>query len=291
MQVCMRLLKGRPSTYYQMIGKRLGEKCTLQGVHFLFAFHDKINLLWRTQTLQDQLELIKQLQAIDSALKNLEKAKLDFPKRINQLEKEFEKKKQSLEKGKTSFEETQKERRKKEQDLSRELERLQKSQDKLALVKTNKEYQAALKEIDDIKQHNNDIETEILLFMEKTDTLAKKVKQEEGEYQKWFQEFEKQKKTLTAELEKSNQEFQNQQALRNKCIENIEPDLIKKFEMIKERRQGLAVVSIQDGLCTGCNINIPPQKVLEIRKSKHIMQCPFCNRLVYFEEHKEGDTV
>jgi hypothetical protein len=128
--------------------------------------------------------------------------------------------------------------------------------------------------------------------MEKTDTLAKKVNQEEGEYQKWFQEFEKTKETLNAELEKSNQELQNQQALRNKILENIEPDLIKKFEMIKERRQGLAVVSIQDGLCTGCNINIPPQKILEIRKSNHaIMQCPFCNRIVYFEEHKGGDTV
>jgi predicted nucleic acid-binding Zn-ribbon protein len=242
--------------------------------------------------LQDQLELIKQLQAIDSAFRNLEKIKLEFPKKINQLEKEFEKKKQSLEKGKTFFEESKKEKHKKEQDLSRELERLQKSQDKLALVKTNKEYQAALKEIDDIKQHNSDIETDILLLMEKTDALAKKVKQEEGEYQKWFQEFEKKKETLNAELEKSNRELQNQQTLRNTILEKIDPDLIKKFEMIKERRQGIAVVSIQDGLCTGCNINIPPQKILEIRKSNHaIMQCPFCNRIVYCEEHKGGDTV
>jgi len=242
--------------------------------------------------LHDQLELIKQLQAIDSTLKNLEKIKLDFPKKINQLEKEFEKKKQSLEKGKTSFEEAQKERRKKEQDLNRELERLQKSQDKLALVKTNKEYQSVLKEIDDIKRHNSDIETEILLFMEKIDALAKKIKQEEGEYQKWFQEFEKKKATLNAELERSNQELQNQQALRNTILEKIEPDLIKKFEMIKERRQGIAVVPIQDGLCTGCNINIPPQKILEIRKSNHaIIQCPFCNRIVYFEEHKFENSV
>jgi uncharacterized protein len=241
--------------------------------------------------LEDQLELIIQLQAIDTVLTNLQKTKLDFPKKINQLEKEFEKKTQSFEKGKTSFEETQKEKRKKEQDLSRELERLQKSHDKLALVKTNKEYQAALKEIEDIKNHNSDIETEILLFMEKTDTLAKKVKQEEGEYQTWFQEYEKKKKSLNAELEKSDQELNNQQALRNTLLEKIEPDLIKKFELLKERRQGVAVVSIQEGLCTGCNINIPPQKILEIRTSDHaIIQCPFCNRIVYFEEHKEEDT-
>ena len=241
--------------------------------------------------MDDQLELIKKLQAIDSALKNLEKTKLDFPKKINQLEKEFEKKKQSFKKGKTSFEEAQKEKLKKEQDLNRELERLKKSQEKLALVKTNKEYQAALKEIEDLKKHSNDIETEILLFMEKTDTLSTTVKQEEGEYQKWSQEFKKKKETLNAELEKATLELQNHQALRTTVIENIEPGLIKKFEMIKERRQGLAVVSIQGGLCTGCNINIPPQKIIEIRKSNHaIMQCPFCNRIVYFEEHNDEDT-
>ena len=242
--------------------------------------------------MQDQLELLKQLQAIDSALKKLEKVKLDFPKRIHQLEKEFAKKQQSLEKGKTSLEEVQKERRKKEQELSREFERLQKSQDKIGLVKTNKEYQAALKEIDEIKQHNSDIETEILIVMEKIDILEKTVRQEELEYQKWLQESEKQKETLHAELEKSNQELQNQQTLRKAILENIEPDLIKKFEMIKERRQGLAVVSIQDGLCTGCNINIPPQRILEIRKSNNaIMNCPFCNRIVYFEEHNSGNDL
>jgi predicted nucleic acid-binding Zn-ribbon protein len=241
--------------------------------------------------LEDQLELIIQLQSIDSVLANLQKNKLDFPKKINQLEKEFEKKKQAFEKGKTSFEEAQKEKRKKEQDLSRELERLQKSQDKLSQVKTNKEYQSALKEIEDLKLHNSDIETEILLFMEKTDSLAQKVKEDEREFLAWFQEFEKKKKTLNADLEKSDQELQNQQALRNTLLEKIEPALIKKFEMIKERRQGLAVVSIKAGLCTGCNINIPPQKILEIRTSNHaIMQCPLCNRIVYFEEHKEKMT-
>ena len=241
--------------------------------------------------MQDQLEFLKQLQTIDNILKKLEKARLDFPKRLSQLEKECERKKQWLEKEKASFEEAQKERRKKEQDLSRELERLQKSQDKLTLVKTNKEYQAALKEIDEIKQHNSNLETDILLFMEKTDTLAREIKQAEAEYQKWFKEFEKQKEALNAEMEKSEQEFQNHHQLRSTIVEKIEADLIKKYEMIKERRQGLAVVSIQEGLCAGCNINIPPQKILEIRKSVNdIMNCPFCNRIVYFEESRSANN-
>jgi len=34
MHMCMRLLKGEPLAYYHIIGKRPGEKCTPQGVHF-----------------------------------------------------------------------------------------------------------------------------------------------------------------------------------------------------------------------------------------------------------------
>ena len=241
--------------------------------------------------MPDQLELLKQLQLIDNMVKNLEKLQLDFPKKIIQLEKEGEKKRQLFEKEKSSLDTIQKEKRKKELELKQEIERLKKSQDKLFQVKTNKEYQAALKEIEEIKQHNSDIETEILICMEEIDTLTQRLKEAEIEYQNWAKKFEEQKSYLTQELERSKQELQNQQTLRSQIIELIEPELLKKFELIKERRQGLAVVAIQNGLCTGCNINIPPQKILEIRKSNNaIMYCPFCNRIIYFEEPNSGPS-
>ncbi|MCX8011948.1 MAG: C4-type zinc ribbon domain-containing protein [Desulfobacterota bacterium] len=241
--------------------------------------------------MPDQLELLKQLQLIDNMLKNLEKIKLDFPKKITQLEKEKEKRKQLLEKEKTSLDIVQKEKRKKELELSQEIERLKKSQDKLSQVKTNKEYQAVLKEIEEIKQHNSDIETEILICMEDIDVLTQKVKEAEIEYQNWIKNFEDQKSYLTRELERSKQELENQQTLRSQIIGLIEPELLKKFELIKERRQGLAIAAIQNGLCSGCNINIPPQKILEIRKSNNaIMYCPFCNRIIYFEEAKSENS-
>ena len=245
----------------------------------------------RISALHEQLELLKQLQAIDSTLKKIEKLQLDSPKKIQHLEKEFEHKKQWLEKRKSSFEEVQKQRRKKEQELNAELERIQKSQDKVSLVKTNKEYQAALKEIDDLKQHTSDIETEILILMEKTDTIAQEIKKEELEYQNWLTEFEKEKDTFQRELEKSNQELQDQQKIRSATVEHISADLLKKYEILIERRQGLAVVAIHNNFCTGCNINIPPQKILEIRKNcDMIMNCPFCNRIIYFNEQQSETT-
>jgi len=235
--------------------------------------------------LENQLELLKRLQKIDSTIKEIENIKHNSPIKIKQLEKELEQKRQGLEKEKAVLEEIQKERRKKEQQLGIEMERLRKSQDKLDSVKTNKEYQAVLKEIDDIKRTSSDLETEILIFMEKADEVNKEIKEKENKYQEWVQEFENQKKSIQTEIEKCEEELKNQQKFRQETIKNIHPDLIKRYEMLLKRRQGVAVVPIRDGLCQGCNMNIPPQKFLEIRKNNNaIMSCPFCNRILYFEE-------
>jgi hypothetical protein len=231
------------------------------------------------------LELLKRLQNVDRIIRKIENIKLDFPIKIKQLEKELERREQRLEKEKAALEEMKKVRRNKEQELKVEMERLQKSQDKLLSVKTNKEYQAVLKEVDGIKRNNSDLETEILICMEKVDNLAYEIKEKDIQCQKWIQEFEKQKKVLKAEIEKSNLELENQQKLRIETVKKVHPDLIKKYEVLIEKRHGLAVVPIQDGFCQGCNINIPPQKFLEIQKNNNtIMNCPFCNRILYFDE-------
>ncbi|MFH0812127.1 MAG: C4-type zinc ribbon domain-containing protein [Pseudomonadota bacterium] len=236
--------------------------------------------------MQNQLELLKQLQYIDNTIAKIEKSTLEFPIKMKQLEKEFERRKQKLEKEKAALEEIQGERRKKEQRLRLETERMQKSQDKLLLVKTNKEYQAVLKEIDDVKQTNSDLETEILIHMETTDKLAQEIKEQEIHYRTWLKEFERQTMILQSEVEKSGEELENQRRLRMEVVGKIDPDVIKRYEMLREKRQGLAVVSIRDGLCQGCNMNIPPQKFLEIRKNDNtIMDCPFCSRILYFDEN------
>jgi predicted nucleic acid-binding Zn-ribbon protein len=235
--------------------------------------------------LQNQLELLKQLQKIDSAISITEHNRSVYPNEVEQLERELERKSQRAEKEKVLLEEIQKEKVRKEQSLALEGERLRKSQDRLLSVKTNKEYQAALKEIDDIKQGCNDLETEVLVIMEKADALTRAIKEQEIEDQTWKQEFEKKKEALQTEIKKSDLELGTQKKMRTEAVQGVQPDLVKKYDVLIQRRQGVAVVSIQDGLCQGCNMNIPPQKILEIRKSNNaIMNCPYCNRILYFDE-------
>jgi len=241
--------------------------------------------------LENQLKFLKDLQAIDSALKNIENMKSALPIKLQQIEKEFEQREKRLEKEKAVWGGTEKERRIKEQQLKIEAERLQKAQKKLLSVKTNKEYHAVLNELEDIKRTTSDVETDILVCMEKVDGLAQILRIKEIEHQKWIQEFEKRKHFFASEIERAEQELKGQQKLRAEMIEKIDSEVIRKYEMLREKRQGLAVVAIQDGFCQGCNMNIPPQRFLEIRKNSNtIMNCPFCNRILYFEENPIGNN-
>jgi len=48
------------------------------------------------------------------------------------------------------------------------------------------------------------------------------------------------------------------QVTRNKVAVGIRPDYLKRYGAIRMRR-GLAVATVRNGTCLGCNMNVPPQ--------------------------------
>jgi len=58
--------------------------------------------------------------------------------------------------------------------------------------------------------------------------------------------------------------------------------------MIKARRNGIAIVAVSRGICSGCHMNIPPQLYNELQRSEQILCCPNCNRILYWDETADG---
>ncbi len=234
--------------------------------------------------MEAQIELLKQLQGIDSIVTQIEHKRSEVPKYLLRLEKEKARREQELEKARGAHEKVNEERRKMEQKLKIEIERIHKSEEKIHAIKTNKEYQAVLKEIDDIKRANSELETKILLCMEEADRIENELRQREVEHNVWVQEFEEKKREFEGEIRHSEEAAFELQKQRVEMLEKIEPPLLHKYELLRQRRQGVAVVAIAKGLCQGCNIKLPPQKFNELLKGDDtIMICPFCNRIIYFD--------
>ena len=77
---------------------------------------------------------------------------------------------------------------------------------------------------------------------------------------------------------------------RDKVAASVRPDVLKRYGNIRMRR-GLAVVSVRNGTCQGCNMNIPPQLYNVLQRGQTVETCPSCHRIIYWEEIMKDDPA
>jgi len=70
---------------------------------------------------------------------------------------------------------------------------------------------------------------------------------------------------------------------------DLDPEVLFKFERIIRNKLGRGIVAIRGGVCTGCHMILPAQFVNEVRLGKEIVFCPYCSRILFYEESEEGE--
>jgi predicted nucleic acid-binding Zn-ribbon protein len=71
--------------------------------------------------------------------------------------------------------------------------------------------------------------------------------------------------------------------------EGLPAALLKRYEFINQRRNGGAIAEVRQGVCTGCHMNILPQQFIDLQKGEEILQCPHCQRILYWLGDDEGE--
>ncbi|OGP86042.1 MAG: hypothetical protein A2Z08_07250 [Deltaproteobacteria bacterium RBG_16_54_11] len=235
----------------------------------------QLQLLWNLQTLERQVEEARQEQ--ESCPLTLE--------RLQGLLKAQEEKK---EEEKRRIEEIERERIKLEGELEMESERIKRSQLKLLEIKTNKEYQALLKEIETGKEHNSQREEAIIGMLEEIDRLKTDYASTIERAHKERKEIEEEQAKVREQMVIVEQNIIHWHHNREEIVRELDPELLKRYTTLKERRNGIAVVLVKDEGCQGCYVNIPPQMYNEVQKNKEIIICPNCHRILY-RENKSAD--
>ncbi|MDO8643993.1 MAG: C4-type zinc ribbon domain-containing protein, partial [bacterium] len=162
---------------------------------------------------------------------------------------------------------------------------IKKNEARLYEIKNNKEYQASLREIAQIKKTVRDLENEILALMEQVELGAKAVgelveigKEKEGNIQKQIEELKKE------EAEQS-QQCQEKESAREQALAGLESSVLGQYERVKRVRED-AVAVVKGGNCLGCHMRLPPQLFNQILRKEKIHLCPNCHRMLYLEEEE-----
>lgn len=230
--------------------------------------------------MRKSLQLLRKLQEVDLKILELEQSKDALPRRLQEIDKKIASARSAVEEESEQVEALHKSRRDKETDLQEKSDMIIKVKARIPEIKTNKEYQAVLKEIESYEDLKSKIEDEIIEILEETDRLEQMLEKRRN----WLKENEailnKERSTIEKEIPTIDVKLDAEKTTRNDLASQIDPMLISKYETIRTRRGGIAVTMADKGICLGCNMNIPPQLYNDLLKVESVIQCPSCKRIL-----------
>ena len=236
--------------------------------------------------MDESFKLILAIQSIDTRRDEIKRETERIPKEIQRSRDDLDLLKKSMEQGQSDLEELKKSRLSFEGELE-ELERkLKKSRARLNDVKSNKEYQAVLKEIDELKAIASQKEEVVITWMEDVEFQEKECADDSVRWEQTLGEYEKEEKKLSQIMKEIEREVDSLSDQRRALSEKANKDLLSRYEALRANLRNQVVVPVIDAICQGCHLGIPPQQYNNLIKGDSPESCPNCNRIIYWEEKK-----
>ena len=237
---------------------------------------------------EEQIVTLVKLQKIDTEAQKLESFLKEIPVRIGTLDEKLEKFMRTVEEDENLISELNKKYRTYESDVQLNLGMIQKSQEKLRSVKTNKEYQSSLKEIENIKSKNSKIEDEMLEFLERIESAERDLNERRDAYSKIVGETNLEKVSIEKDSDLCKQKLVELESDRNAVTDLLDSTILEIFYRVKAKQpDAVAIAEVKDAVCQGCNLNIPPQLYIELQHRNSLKNCPSCERIIYWEDHNK----
>jgi predicted nucleic acid-binding Zn-ribbon protein len=228
----------------------------------------KIEILVKLQSIENETSQVEaQIQSVDRRIADLENERLSYATQVKTAESDLET--------------MHKIYREHESDTQMLQAQIEKSEVKLRSVKTNKEYQSVLKEIDELKEKTSHIEDQMLEILERTEAVEAALDTQKKVYTQRSHDIEDLQQTIRQEAESARQALAQLSLKWQQTADHATPELIQQFNHIKQKVGPVAIAAVNQAVCSGCNLNIPPQMFNELQRFERLDHCPHCQRIIY----------
>lgn len=238
-----------------------------------------------------QLQYLINLQKFDLRIFQIQDQLRKAPELLKSAESPLQDILARLQVLKTTGESLVKQRRSSERELATQEEQLQKIRNRLSELKTNKEYQAHLFEIELARKKKDSIEENVLEMMERVEQneqALKELEEQTAEAQKVFDIEKARLETHFANLANELADLDRQQTT---LAELVDKPLLLRYNRLKTMRKGYAVAQLREGACGGCQLQLPPQLVAEVKRGDELLDCSYCHRILYLTSHLAEETT
>jgi predicted nucleic acid-binding Zn-ribbon protein len=241
--------------------------------------------------LEVKMKLLIGLQDCDIRIRDAQNKKKEKPIRIERLQKELDQSESQLKAELDQLELNRRARRGSEQEIEELENRIIKSNIKLNNIKSNKEYTAALKELADSEKEKTLMEDGLIEIMEQIETLEQKCVSNNTKGELLKEKFEMARDESLKELKALDEVLESLENKRADFCKAIDEGLLKRYDILRQNKEGLAISPVVKGICQACHMGIPPQKFNELIRGDALMSCPYCSRMIYWGEDERFKNI
>lgn len=234
--------------------------------------------------MPEQLQVLKALQALDQERRELiqQRQKLDEEQAVLQVE--LERVQAMADSLADTIEARQEERRELLGKLEHERGLAVRAEARLPQIKTQREYLAVLKEVDTAKKQIKELGDQLAAKDRDLEALTADKTEKDAEVATLSEQTAARQAEIAAVAVGLDTGLADHGRQRNDLTGQLPVPLRKRYDMLLERRNGMAVVEARDGACLGCHMHLPPQLFNRLYVAKEVQCCPHCNRLLYLGE-------
>ena len=165
----------------------------------------------------------------------------------------------------------------------------QRSEEGMDSITPHREYEALKKEISDANEKYQTIKKELEKEEKYLAELDDSLKNEEELIKRQEEELEKGKASLQDEIDRYTAELEDLNGKEADLEPGIDPEILFKFQRIIKSKNSEGIVAVKGNVCEGCHMILPAQFANEVHTGDKIVFCPYCSRILYYEEMADGE--
>ena len=234
--------------------------------------------------MRETLELLRQLQSIDSDIHALRIERDELPTSGQTLRKRMEQTKQRQEELEDERHEFQKQLDQKELDLKGFGEKVEKLEEQLKGVKDNREYSVMKAQIEGVKADASVLEDEMLVVMGQMEELPRRQRELQEELDRDGAALEEASRETDEATQSIGNEIAEAMEERKKLTVDVDPEVLSKYERLLNNADGIALAEVENEVCKACFMNLTAQTINRLMVSKELVHCHTCGRILFLPE-------
>lgn len=224
--------------------------------------------------------------------------RIEIEKEIDELPKALTTKEELLSRLQKSFIEKNDNKIASEEELSRlkklmnEAERSREASEKrMDEISTQREYEALEREIKVSTEAEQEHRREIQKVEKNIEVLSEMLTSEEELLNQQKEEIEAEKERIVAIVDEKEKVKNTLLADEKVISQDMDTEILFKFERIIKNKSGLGIVPVVSGVCSGCHMTLPAQFANDVRMGEEILFCPYCSRILFYDEVNSSNQV